>query len=154
MGGFNILPKGVKHLLIINILVFLATVVFLNTKKIDLNVWLGLHYFTAPDFHVWQFITYMFMHGNFGHLFFNMFALWMFGAAVENRWGTKKFLIYYLITGIGAAFTHYIITVAEIGPTMALFNQFLDAPSIESYRHLLDNNHIQDLQGLLQNNYD
>ena len=154
MGGFNILPKGVKHLLIINILVFLATVVFLNTKKIDLNVWLGLHYFTAPDFHVWQFITYMFMHGNFGHLFFNMFALWMFGAAVENRWGTKKFLIYYLITGIGAAFTHYIITFAEIGPTMALFNQFLDAPSIESYRHLLDNNHIQDLQGLLQNNYD
>lgn len=153
MGGFNILPKGVKNLLIINVIVFFATIAFARAK-IDLNQWLGLHYFTAPDFHVWQFITYMFMHANFMHLFFNMFALWMFGAAVENYWGTKKFLIYYLITGIGAALTHYVITFVEIGPTMALFNQFLDAPSVDTYRYLLENNHIKDLQGLLQNNYD
>lgn len=130
LGGFNILPKGVKNLLIINTLVFFATVVFAKTGMCDLNKWLGLHYFKAPDFQVWQFITYMFMHANFGHLFFNMFALWMFGAAVENYWGTKKFLLYYLATGIGAALTHYVITAVEIGPTMALFNQFLDAPSL------------------------
>ena len=115
MGGFNILPKGVKNLLIINTLMFFATIVFNRAHLCDLNLWLGLHYFTAPYFHVWQFITYMFMHANFMHLFFNMFALWMFGAAVENYWGTKKFLIYYLITGIGAAFTHYVIILATGG---------------------------------------
>ena len=153
MGGFNILPKCVKNLLIINTLVFFATFVFARAHICDLNQWLGLHYIGAPDFHPWQFITYMFMHGNFGHLFFNMFALWMFGAAVENYWGTKKFLIYYLITGIGAALTHYLITFVEVGPTMLLFNQFLDAPSIDTYRHLVENNHITQLQSALQNNY-
>ena len=153
LNGFNILPKGVKNLLIINVLVFFATVVFAKTGICDLNKWLGLHYFKAPDFHMWQFITYMFMHGNFGHIFFNMFALWMFGAAVENYWGTKKFLIYYLVTGIGAALTHYLITFVEIHSAMALFDQFLDAPSLETYRYLVENNQITQLQGALQNNY-
>ena len=153
LSGFNILPKGVKNLLIINVLVFFATVVFAKTGICDLNKWLGLHYFKAPDFHLWQFITYMFMHGNFGHIFFNMFALWMFGAAVENYWGTKKFLIYYLVTGIGAALTHYLITFVEIHSAMALFDQFLDAPSLETYRYLVENNQITQLQGALQNNY-
>ena len=153
LGGFNILPKGVKNLLIINTLMFFATVVFARTGMCDLNKWLGLHYFKAPDFHLWQFITYMFMHGNFGHLFFNMFALWMFGAAVENYWGTRKFLLYYLATGIGAALTHYLITYIEVGPTMALFNQFLEAPSLDTYRYLVENNTITQLQSTLQNNY-
>ena len=152
MGGFNILPKGVKNLLIINTLLFFATIVFAHGNICDLNKWLGLHYFSAPDFHPWQFITYMFMHANFGHLFFNMFALWMFGAAVESYWGTKKFLIYYLITGIGAALTHYIITFVEIGPSIALFNQFLSDPSIDTYRYLVENNKVPELQSALQNN--
>ncbi len=135
IGGFNILPKGVKNLLIINTLMFFATFVFARAHICDLNQWLGLHYISAPDFHPLQFISSMFMHGNFGHLFF------------------KKFLIYYLITGIGAAITHYVITFVEIGPTIALFNQFLDAPSIDTYRHLVENNQISQLQSALQNNY-
>ena len=102
MGEFQILPPVVKNLLIINALFFLADVV-LGFKGIDLSNWLGLHYFQAPGFAFWQPVTYMFMHGNFGHLFFNMFALWMFGAAVENYWGVKKFLIYYFVAGVGAA---------------------------------------------------
>ena len=102
MGEFQILPPVVKNLLIINALFFLADVV-LGFKGIDLSDWLGLHYFQAPSFAFWQPVTYMFMHGNFGHLFFNMFALWMFGAAIENYWGTKKFLIYYFVAGVGAA---------------------------------------------------
>ncbi len=102
MGEFQILPPVVKNLLIINALFFLADVV-LRFKGIDLSDWLGLHYFQAPSFAFWQPVTYMFMHGNFGHLFFNMFALWMFGAAIENYWGTKKFLIYYFVAGVGAA---------------------------------------------------
>ena len=153
IGGFNILPKGVKNLLIINTLLFFATFVFARANICDLNQWLGLHYFKAPDFHVWQFITYMFMHANFGHLFFNMFALWMFGAMVENTWGTRKFLIYYLITGIGAALTHYLITAITIEPTLAAFNHFLEAPSLDTYRYLVENNHITQLQSALQNNY-
>ena len=153
IGGFNILPKGIKNLLIINTLLFFATIVFSRAHLCDLNQWLGLHYFSAPDFHPWQFITYMFMHANFGHLFFNMFALWMFGAVVENAWGTRKFLIYYLITGIGAALTHYLITAVEVAPAMSLFNQFLEAPSVETYRYLVENNHITQLQSALQNNY-
>ena len=152
MGGFNILPIGVKNLLIINTLLFFATVVFARANICDLNQWLGLHIFSAPDFKPWQIITYMFMHGNFGHLVFNMFALWMFGAAVENAWGTKKFLIYYLITGIGAALTHYGITYAEVAQTISLVNQFVDAPSIETYRYLVDNNTVVQLQQPFQNN--
>ena len=107
MGEFQILPPVVKNLLIINALFFLADVV-LGFKGIDLSNWLGLHYFQASDFAFWQPVTYMFMHGNFGHLFFNMFALWMFGAAVENYWGVKKFLIYYFVAGVGAAVVYEI----------------------------------------------
>ena len=107
MGEFQILPPVVKNLLIINALFFLADVV-LGFKGIDLSNWLGLHYFQAPGFAFWQPVTYMFMHGNFGHLFFNMFALWMFGAAVENYWGVKKFLIYYFVAGVGAAVVYEI----------------------------------------------
>ena len=107
MGEFQILPPVVKNLLIINALFFLADVV-LGFKGIDLSDWLGLHYFQAPSFAFWQPVTYMFMHGNFGHLFFNMFALWMFGAAVENYWGIKRFLIYYFVAGVGAALVYEI----------------------------------------------
>ena len=105
MGEFQILPPVVKNLLIINALFFLADVV-LGFKGIDLSNWLGLHYFQSSGFAFWQPVTYMFMHGNFGHLFFNMFALWMFGAAVENYWGVKKFLIYYFVAGIGGALVY------------------------------------------------
>ncbi len=152
MGGFNILPTGVKNLLIINVLVFLATIVFHATGTCDLDRWLGLHYAAASDFHAWQFITYMFMHANFGHLFFNMFALWMFGAAVENYWGTKRFLIYFFITGIGAALTHYLITYFQIHPMLSLLNQFLDNPSMDTYRYLVENNKDIHFSEMLQNN--
>lgn len=138
MGGFNILPPGVKNLLIINTLAFVATIVL--QKSCDLTQWLGLHFIAASDFYPWQFITYMFMHGNFSHLFFNMFALWMFGAAVENHWGTKRFLIYYFITGIGAALTHYLVLYFEIHPQLVLLDGFLNDPSLETYRNLALNN--------------
>ncbi len=152
MGGFNILPPGVKNLLIINILLFFATFVFQQTGRADLTEWLGLHYIAAPNFHFWQFITYMFMHANFSHIFFNMFALWMFGAAVENYWGTKRFLIYYFITGIGAALVHYLVTYLQIHPMLALLNQFLDSPSIETYRYLAENAKDVRFHDMLSNN--
>lgn len=114
------MPPVVKNLLILNVLFFLADI-SLQTRGIDLTQWLGLHYITAQDFYPWQFITYMFMHGNFSHLFFNMFALWMFGYALENHWGSKRFLVYYLITGVGAALIQTGVLALEIrGMTQGL----------------------------------
>lgn len=141
MGGFQILPPVVKNLLIINGLFFLATIVLRNVG-IDLEAWLGLHYFTAKDFHLWQPITYMFMHANFGHLFFNMFSLWMFGAAVENYWGAKRFLIYYFITGIGAGFVHYAVIAFQYQPDLNLINAFLNNPDFTHFANFYNNNDI------------
>ena len=95
------IPVITKNLLIVNVLLFLATFVFQSTG-VDLNEMFGLHFFVASNFHFYQLLTYMFMHGGWTHLFFNMFALWMFGCVVENVWGPKKFLFYYISCGIGA----------------------------------------------------
>ncbi len=97
----NNIPTMTKNLLIVNFLAFVATWV-LELRGIELTSLLGLHFFMAKDFHLYQFITYMFLHGGFTHIFFNMFALWMFGAVVERVWGPKKFLFYYISCGIGA----------------------------------------------------
>ena len=138
VGGFNILPPVVKNLLIINVLFFLAKIVGQKFGW-DLDGWFGLHFFTASAYHPWQLVTYMFMHGDFGHLFFNMFALWMFGATVENYWGGKRFLIYYFVTGIGAALVHYAVLAFTIVPEMAVINQYLDAPSVENLINIAQN---------------
>ncbi len=95
------IPAITKNLLIINFLVFAATWL-LHRYGLDLNSMGGLHFFLAPDFNVLQLVTYMFLHGGFTHIFFNMFALWMFGCVLERVWGPKKFLFYYLACGIGA----------------------------------------------------
>jgi membrane associated rhomboid family serine protease len=112
--GFGVLPPVVKNLLIINTLFFLATVVLGNTMNIDLTDYLGLHYFTSPHFATYQFVSYMFMHGSFSHILFNMFALWMFGSVLEQVWGPKKFLIYYMITGIGAALIQLLVIYIQV----------------------------------------
>ncbi len=105
---FQNIPKITKNLLVINILAYLATVV-LETKGINLNAWGGLHFFLDYNFHFYQFVTYLFLHGSFMHLFFNMFALWMFGCVIERVWGPKKFLIYYLVCGIGAGLCQEVV---------------------------------------------
>lgn len=95
------IPTITRNLLIINILAYLAAVV-LGMRGIDLNDMFGLHFFLASDFHVYQLVTYMFMHGGVSHLFFNMFALWMFGCTLERTWGEKRFLFFTLACGLGA----------------------------------------------------
>ncbi|MEZ5197376.1 MAG: rhomboid family intramembrane serine protease [Bacteroidales bacterium] len=111
-GGFSILPPVVKNLLIINGLFFLATIAL--SSRIDLTDFLGLHYPVSKLFMPHQLVTYMFMHGSIGHIFFNMFALWMFGNALENVWGPKRFLIYYMVTGIGAGLLHLLVMYIQI----------------------------------------
>lgn len=95
------IPPVVKNLLIINVLFFVAKYVMKNAG-IDLDYILGAFYFDSQFFKVWQLISYMFMHGDPMHIFFNMFALFMFGGVIESRWGTKRFINFYLITGLGA----------------------------------------------------
>lgn len=116
--GFRVLPTVVKNLLIINILMFLATYTF-SRFNIDLTDILGLHFFKASDFRIYQLVTYMFMHANFGHLFFNMFALWMFGNTLENIWGSKRFLLFYMVCGIGAGLCQEVVQYIQYATTLA-----------------------------------
>jgi membrane associated rhomboid family serine protease len=138
-SGFGFLPPVVKNLLIINVLFYLATEVLRPTMNIDLTDILGLHYFAAQKFEPYQFITYMFMHGGFSHILFNMFALWMFGTVLEQVWGPKKFLLYYVITGIGAALVHYLVFYFEITPVLNSIDGFLANPDLATLQQFATN---------------
>lgn len=107
------LPIVTKNLIIINILCFFATYVA-GLYGIDLNRLFGLHFFLSDGFNLAQLFTYMFMHGGLTHLFFNMFALWMFGRILESVWGPKRFLFYYLVCGIGAGIIQEIVQFIEV----------------------------------------
>ena len=109
---FRNIPTITKNLLIVNFLAFVATWV-LELRGIDLAAIGGLHFFMASDFHLYQFFTYLFLHANLTHIFFNMFALWMFGVVVENVWGPKKFLFYYISCGIGAGLMQEFVQFVE-----------------------------------------
>ena len=108
----NGIPTITKNLLAINVLMFLALFVA-ERHGIDLNAILGLHLFISEDFQPYQLVTYMFMHGSITHLFFNMFALYMFGRTLEYMWGPKRFLVYYLLAGIGAALVQEAVCIAR-----------------------------------------
>lgn len=108
----NNLPTVTKNLLIINVLCFFGAIVA-QKYGINLNNYLGLHFFLASDFNLAQFITYMFMHANFQHIFFNMFAVWMFGRVLEQVWGPKRFLFYYILCGIGAGLVQEAVQYIE-----------------------------------------
>ncbi|KAA6340459.1 Rhomboid protease GluP [termite gut metagenome] len=97
-----------KNLIIINVLLFFATYVF-RRYGIDLVDYLGLHFFLADRFNLAQLFTYLFMHGGFSHVFFNMFAVWMFGNLLERTWGAKRFLLYYMVCGLGAGVVQEIV---------------------------------------------
>lgn len=140
---FSFLPPVVKNLLILNGLFFLATIVLFNQQGIKLEDRLGLHYPLSEKFQAYQFITYMFMHGSFWHLFFNMFALWMFGNTLENLWGPKRFLTYYIITGIGAALIHYMVVFFETQSTIDIINAYIADPSLETFQLFLHSEHFK-----------
>lgn len=135
--GFRLLPPVVKNLLILNGLFFLATLALEPAFGIDLIDHLGLRFVLSERFNPFQFITYMFLHAGWAHLLFNMFALWMFGYMLENIWGPKRFLIYYFITGIGAAIIHYITVYFTLRPDLELLNAFLDYPALGSLESLV-----------------
>ncbi|WP_372647362.1 rhomboid family intramembrane serine protease [Draconibacterium sp.] len=108
------MPPVVKNLILANVVFFLITIVLKQTGT-DLYPILGLHFPLSEKFKLHQFFTYMFMHSSqgIGHIFFNMFALYMFGRVLEGVWGPKRFLTFYLVTGIGAAVLHMVVTYFE-----------------------------------------
>ena len=130
--GFTLLPPVVKNLLIINGLFFLATI-SLSKYGIDLEKMFGLYYIKSSRFQPYQFVTYMFVHANFGHVFFNLFALWMFGYLLENYWGSKRFLIFYIFCGIGAAITQTFVHWLDYSSIQSAADLYLHNPSPDAF---------------------
>ncbi|MDR3262167.1 MAG: rhomboid family intramembrane serine protease [Tannerella sp.] len=135
-GYFLNIPLVTKNLLIINFLCWVASIV-LPRFHIDLIQWFGLHFPGASGFYLFQPVTYMFMHDthSFGHIFFNMFAVFMFGPTLESVWGARRFLLYYLFTGIGAALVQeaiwlYMIHALAEANQISLFQQIAMDPSV------------------------
>jgi membrane associated rhomboid family serine protease len=116
---FNNIPIVVKNLLIINVLMLLGSMAIDSMFHTNLNYQLGLYFPLSSEFEPYQIVTHMFMHGDLFHLFFNMFALWMFGRVLESVWGPKRFFIYYFITGLGAAALHMFVNYLEIQSIMS-----------------------------------
>lgn len=143
LGRFNILPPIVKNLIIINCLMAMLQFVLI---KFDINLadYLGLHYWKSDLFRPWQLLTHMFMHGSpydvnatLLHLFSNMFALWMFGSVLENTWGEKKFLTFYLICGIGAALCHLGVLHYGYSVIEDAFIRYQQNPTLDQFQLFL-----------------
>jgi membrane associated rhomboid family serine protease len=115
MPGFSLFPPAIKFLLASNIAIFLAELLFgqfhFAGRSFEESIveYFALWPLKSGNFMPWQLFSYMFLHEGFTHILFNMFALWMFGIEVENTWGTKKFLIYYFLCGLGGAVSHLIL---------------------------------------------
>ncbi len=131
-GSFQILPTIIKNLLIINVLVFLAQSTIGNGNSFFENNF-ALHTWQSPLFKPWQFLTYMFLHAGIDHIFFNMFALWMFGSILENLWGPKRFLTFYLICGLGAALCHMTVLYVETQKMLAEFSTIANSASAADF---------------------
>lgn len=136
--GFRLLPPVVKNLLIINILLYIATFTLENSLRIDISEYLALFNIKSQYFLPFQFITHMFLHGSFQHLFFNMFALWMFGNVIENLWGAKRFLLFYFVCGIGAAVLLSLINWISISSIENAFTAYKNTPSPDAFLSLVN----------------
>ncbi|WP_297086881.1 rhomboid family intramembrane serine protease [uncultured Draconibacterium sp.] len=112
------MPPVVKNLILANVLFFVVTMVMQQTGT-DLYKILGLYFPASDNFRLHQMFTHMFMHGSLGHIFFNMFALFMFGRVLESVWGPRRFLIFYLVTGLGAAVLHTLVNYFEYQSALA-----------------------------------
>ena len=106
------IPEITKNIIIINAILFGATV--LSENSVNLYEHLALFHYTSDYFKPWQIIKHMFMHGSFMHILFNMFGVWMFGSRLEQMWGAKRYINFYLITGLGAALLHTLVQSYEI----------------------------------------
>ena len=127
------LPTVTRYLLIANLVVFLFAGIF-QRYGIDLNTIGGLHYVSASSFHWWQPITYMFLHANFSHIFFNMFAVWMFAPMIEEQWGPRRFAVYYLVCGLGAACIQELVWMLMLSNMSSVYS----SAAIAQYAYMLN----------------
>ena len=139
-SSFNILPTVVKNLVIINTILWLAETVFDAQLGFSFNQKFGLYFPGSSYFSPIQYITHLFLHGNFMHLFFNMFALWMFGTVLENYWGPRRFLVFFFITGLGAAFIHTLFTWYEISQLKHVIAVYSSAPNPVDFLAMMKKN--------------
>ena len=125
------IPTVTKNLIIINLILWLA-----STMYPALQQFLGMHFILSEDFKLHQLFTYMFMHdrGNFGHVFFNMFAVYMFGRILEQVWGPKRFLIFYVVTGLGAGLIQQLTWYIDLQPFLRDVNEYILSGEIGSLR--------------------
>jgi membrane associated rhomboid family serine protease len=144
---FGAIPPVVKNLIMINVILFLATLVLQGTFGFDLSRYLALFHIKSDYFKPYQFVTHMFMHGGITHIFFNMFALWMFGRVLESVWGPRRFFIYYMITGLGAALVHMTVLYIQYKSLEAQMSQEqLEMVLSEGYRIFSQNQNFVDPQ--------
>lgn len=125
---FGNLTPVIKNLLIINIVVFLIDSLWTNSALFNITDCFALHNFQSEKFKPIQLVTYMFMHGGISHIFFNMFALVMFGRILEQVWGGKRFLVYYFVTGIGAALCQLAVAYISLSGLQAEITAFTNTP--------------------------
>ncbi len=128
---FEVLPTIIKNLLIINGLVFLAQNTFAGpTSSFSFEDYFALHAWQSDLYKPWQLITHMFLHGDFSHILGNMFALWMFGSILENVWGPKRFLLFYMLCGVGAAIIHLAILSYQLVPLTTQYDRLLNSATL------------------------
>lgn len=135
----NNIPLVVKNLIIINVLFMIATWV-MQSMGVDLVEMFGMHNPASDKFRLHQVFTYMFMHGGLTHIFFNMFALYMFGRVLESVWGPKRFLIYYVVTGLGALALHVFVNFIELNAIQNTIEAFQNTPSPDILDQFVNNN--------------
>lgn len=137
-GFMSSVPTVTKNLIIINALMWVATYVF-RGMDIQLESYLGLQYFGSEHFNLSQIITYMFMHDplNPAHVFFNMFGVYMFGRVLEQVWGPKRFLVFYMVTGVGAALMQELTWYIELRPMLEAAGNFATHPNMAPFLKFL-----------------
>lgn len=130
------MPLVTKNIIIINIILFFLTGI-LRTKGIDLTAILGLHDIASQNFRPHQFVTYIFMHADFRHIFFNMFGLFLFGQVLEFYWGPKRFLIFYMLTGLGAALVQFFIMHLQVSDALAALDYMNQSSDLTAAQRMM-----------------
>lgn len=154
-SGFFGLPPVVKNIIMINVLMLLAYYAAGSVFDVNLNAILGLYFPKSEHFMPMQIVTHIFMHGGLWHLFFNMYALFIFGQILEASWGPKRFFIYYMVCGLGAALTHEIViavqyyNLAEILDPEQMQRVIEDGSALFNEGKVFTNEHMKELQLLL-----
>jgi membrane associated rhomboid family serine protease len=122
LGRSQVIPPVIKNLIIVNVVVYLVQWTFENRGSNWMFDFFALHDIRSSFFKPHQIVTYMFLHGGFGHIFWNMLILWMFGSILENFWGPKRFLTFYIVCGIGAALLHLLVVYQELSTAFSSLN--------------------------------